>query len=233
VGLGKSTATRFGKTHSVSLGLILRTAFVARVHVLDLLQHRDTLSGFTTRLSVHSTNGQLSGRRNSQNILALLKAATAEIPPPSISQVAARLGYTSSGAVRSYSPDLCDQINANFRNSPLGREARSVARTRLQTDEAIEAALTAALEQRPCPSLTQVAKSLGYTASLAIKVRFPKLCQALVDKGQDPLVTRRKRVEEELKQIPEKHCSGNRFGGRHPIGISHRVTSASRLSRIV
>jgi hypothetical protein len=48
VGLGKSTATRFGKTQSVSLVLMLRTAFVARVSVLDLLQNRDALSGFTT-----------------------------------------------------------------------------------------------------------------------------------------------------------------------------------------
>jgi hypothetical protein len=130
--------------------------------------------------------------------------------------------------VRRHSPDLCDQINANFRNSQLGKEARSFTRTRLQTDEAIEVALTAALEQRPCPSLTQVAKSLGYTASITIKVRFPKLCQALVDKGQNPLVTRRKRVEDELKQSLKSTSPETVLG--IAIRLGYRTSSPLRQS---
>jgi AraC-like DNA-binding protein len=200
VGLGKSAAAHFGRKHLVSLQLMLKIAYAARVNVLDLLNDEDALSGFSANISVKATKGLLSCRRNSQDVFALLKAAATEIPPPSISEVARRLGYSSSDSLPRQFSDICNLITANFRNSARGRAARSFSRTRLQTDEAIVAALKAALKQRPHPSLTQVAKSLGYRASLSIKVRFPELCRGLVDKRQAPLLTRRKGVEDELEQ---------------------------------
>jgi len=200
LGLDRNVATKFGKERLVALKMTLRIAYAAQVSVLDLLTDEDALTRFSARLSVNATKGVLSGRRNRKDVLGLLRLATTEIPPPSISEVAARLGYSSSNQLRPRSPDLCDLITANFRNSQRGREARSFHRARVQTDKVIEAALRAAIKEKFPPPLKQVAKSLGYTASIAIKVRSPKLCRALVEKRQNPLIDRRRRVKDELEK---------------------------------
>lgn len=205
LGLSTGAVSHFGKKHLVSMKMILKIAYTARVGILDLLTNEDALKCFSARMSVNATKGVLSGRRNRKDVVALLRVATTEIPPPSISEVATRLGYSSSSALRPQSPDLCDLITVNFRNSQRGREARSVRRVRLKTDEVIEAALRAALKDQITPSLKQVAKSLGYRASVTLSLHSPKLCRALVEKRQKPLMNRRKCLKDEL----EKSLKGN------------------------
>jgi AraC-like DNA-binding protein len=111
--------------------------------------------------------------------------ANSETPPPSLSEVARRLGYNRV-ALSKYCPDLSRAITARYR-SYFGVDR-------------IEAALAAVLEsdEFPPPTLKMVAERLGYSHITILLKRFPAQCQAIVARWRPPMDFAR--VEELLQE---------------------------------
>ena len=156
----------------------IRIGFTVGIPLFDLLTREDSLDGFNP-LPSSSLGSRLSPRLKKENVLKILLAALEEIPPPSLKEIAERLGYSSSLTLSRYFPEVCDQIVANYRQSERGKEKGKFSTKRLQEDDVIQSALEAALKENLPPSLTHIGKRLGYTASQAIRVRCPDLCKAL------------------------------------------------------
>jgi AraC-like DNA-binding protein len=200
-GLNKAAAYSLwnGKNRIAQLELLLRIGFQAGIPLLDLLTREDSLDSFNPiRLST-LLGKRLSPRLKKGNVLKVLLAALEETPPPSLNEMAERLGYKSSLPLRRYFPQVCDQIVANYQQSSRGKEKRKFSTARIQGDEVIKSALESALKEIYPPSLTHIAKQLGYTSSQSLRSRFPDLCKALADKRLTFESDRRDRVKLELE----------------------------------
>ncbi|HKQ99076.1 MAG TPA: TniQ family protein [Pyrinomonadaceae bacterium] len=227
-GSGKGAANSLwkGNTRVTHIELLLRIAFQTSITLLDLLTKEDALADFSPLPSQSVVNSRLSPRRKKDNVLKLLLEAVEETPPPSLKEMAKRLGYRSSSTLRRYFPQICDQINANYLECTRGKEKRKFSTVRLQEDEVIKAALEAALKEEQPPSLIYIARSLGYTRYDAIRVRFPDLCRMLEEKRRIRMDERRNKIEDELKRalisdppIPLEKVSG---------GLGYKTTSTLR-----
>jgi len=187
----------------VGLRMLLTVAFVSGVTVIDLLTKDDALSEFAPALQRRPT---IQGRQHSDKtaVLSALTAAAKEIPPPSLAEVATRLGLRRTRVLRSHSPQTCDLINRRYWNSERGKETRRWRRKRLRSDADIKTALEAALNEEFPPSVFQVANSLGYRNDYSIKHHFPELCRALNQKRPKSHMARRNLVESELNR--SLHC---------------------------
>ena len=87
-------------------------------------------------------------------LAAALKAALREDPPPSLEQIANRLGYTSHTVIRGWEPPLCAKLTAKRRDF--------AERSRKELGRRLEAVLT----EDPPPSLREVHARLGVTQSI-------------------------------------------------------------------
>lgn len=106
-----------------------------------------------------------------QSVLEAILAAN-ETPPPSISQVANRFGYTRD-QLRYRFPELC---------RVLSRQAQHYRQNqKLAWQQALEASL--AHDENPPPSLAEVVKSIGASYPL-LRTHFPELCQAITQRYQ-------------------------------------------------
>jgi methylphosphotriester-DNA--protein-cysteine methyltransferase len=202
-GLSCSSAEPFGRgkeARFTSLRLLLRVAFVAEISVFDLLTSDCALSNFSARLSEKATTGVLAGRRNKNDVLRLLTAATTEKPPPSLRDVATRLGYSSNDPLRNRSAALCNLITANYQSTQPVRESRKGKTFKRRSSDVVEAALRAALRKKSPPPLLQVARSLGYCVGANLRLRFPDLCQALAEKRQSAAAAKKSWIEAELRK---------------------------------
>jgi methylphosphotriester-DNA--protein-cysteine methyltransferase len=153
-----------------------------------------------THFGEHVRGNRLSPRLKKENVHKILLAALEETPPPSLKEMAERLGYNSSITLRCYFPEVCDRITANYRQSARGEEKKEASGKRLQEDEVIQAALESASKEDLPPSLTYISRQLGYTTSMAIRKRFPDLCKAVTGKRLNSGSVRRKQIEPELEQ---------------------------------
>jgi TniQ len=201
LGLSKTTTYPLynGKPRIIHLELLLRIGFQTSIPLFDLLTREDSLDGFNPLPSSSLPSNRLSPRRKKENVLKTLLAALEEIPPPSLKEMTERLGYSSSSILRSYFPEVCDQITANYRQSARGKE-KMVFGKRLQEDDVIQAALESALKEDPPPSLPHISRQLGYKTCEAIRKRFTDLCRALTGKRLNLYNLRRKQVVPELEQ---------------------------------
>ena len=167
------------KNSFVRLDIYLKLAFLSGITVLDLLTKENALSEFSKTLPANSGRSRRSAARRNEQVRAALEAAGHEIPPPSISEVALRLGYKSSGALRRYSGAACDLIDRNYRASERWKKAHCWRRTRLRSTSDLEAALKQALRQNPVPSVKELTKSLGYKSSASLYKSLPELTRRL------------------------------------------------------
>jgi len=183
----------------VGLKMLLKVAFVSGVTVMDLLTTDDALSEFAPALQRRPTN---QGRQHSDKtaVLSALTAAEKEIPPPSLAEVATRLGLRRTRVLRLHSPQTCDLINRRYWNSEHGKETRKWRRKRMRSSADIKTALEAALNSEFPLSVAQVANSLGYRNDSSPKRYLPELCRALNEKRPKSYLKRRKTVETELNQ---------------------------------
>lgn len=188
-----------GKHRATPLELLLRIGFRADISLLDLLTKEGALDGFNPLSTSTISSKRLSPRLKRETVLKALFAAIEETPPPSLNEIAERLGYKSTQSLRNINAQLCDQIVANYRQHTRGRMKR-VFKERIQNDEVIKLALESALEENPPPSLMDVARQLGYKSSQPLRSRFPDLYKALADKKRDLESHRREQIEAQLEQ---------------------------------
>ena len=110
-----------------SLKLLLTVAFVSGVTVVDLLTKDDALFEFTPALQRRSAY-QSRQHHKKTTVLSTLTAAATEIPPPSLPEIAARLGIARKRLLRSYAPEICDLINQRYWTSERKRNTKMAAK---------------------------------------------------------------------------------------------------------
>jgi AraC-like DNA-binding protein len=239
--LGFSSALDAQLTNSrrrrfVGLKMLLTVAFVSGVSIIDLLTQDDALYDFIPAPPLETTYQSRQRAAAKTAILSALAAAAKEIPPPSLVEVAARLGLTRTRLLRSHSPETCDLINQRYLNSERGKETRRWPRKRLRSNADIKTALEAALNEESPPSVTQVAHSLGYRTDISIMNYFPELCRALNQRQPKDYLARRKTVETELNRslqsdLPEEpRAVAKRLGYRSTHRL--RITYSQPFKRI-
>ncbi len=96
-----------------------------------------------------------------------------EYPPPSLSEIAERLGY-STGILSWYFPELCSKIAKRYKQPVESLGLESVLASILTSGE------------EPFPSLKDVASRLGYSVS-TLSRHCPELCRAIVMQRRKPV----------------------------------------------
>jgi hypothetical protein len=224
-------------THrTIGLSLLLKLAFVFQTPLLDLLTNKQALLNFSPK--TRPKQRWLSIAADKERVLAGLVAAGHEMPPPSLAEVAARLGRGAS-ILRQHSPETCKLITKNFLKSDRGRKTLTWRRRRLRSTSDIKAALNTALKKNAPPTLDQVAKSLGYKNRFALKYRVPDLYRALLERHQKSHIARRCLVESELEKSlqsnpPEELLAvAKRLGyvSTHELGLRYKELSKKIRSR--
>ena len=105
-------------------------------------------------------------------VASALKAALSEDPPPTVEQVASRLGYANENTTRIWAPRLC---------------ARLIARRRVfaeQSKQALKDRLKGMLKENPPPSLRDVHARLGITKAISYG-NFPEIHCAITARHQE------------------------------------------------
>lgn len=192
-----------GKPRSIDLELLLKLAFYAGTTLLNLLTNENALADFNPLASKDVTSTRLSPRLKKENVLTKLLEALEEKPPPSPHAIAQRLGYRHVHTLRRYFPQVFDQLRANYLTYSRGKRKGGWSTKRLQSNEVILAALEAALKEELPPTLTEVARSLGYVTSQAVRPKFPDICKALTQKRRKIVSDRRAKIEGELRHALE------------------------------
>jgi AraC-like DNA-binding protein len=117
----------------------------------------------------------------------VLEACFLEEPPPSLKEVAARLGYSKVSTLYRRSSELCSAIKARYENEHKStRPRRAKARTKLALDvlrENLQEILMS--DETPFPSIREIAKRLGYRSDGPIFRRAPDLCVAIAKKRRE------------------------------------------------
>jgi hypothetical protein len=129
---------------------------------------------------------------------ALLDALEEEVPP-SLTDVARRLGIPIAWGLNQIEPVLCIQVVERYKKQSGRRRAPS---KRVLVMEALEQALQSSAPKR----VEQLARDLGYAGTTAFYIWFPDLCAALHEKikanAQSLLAKVRQDLEHALKQFP-------------------------------
>ncbi len=125
---------------------------------------------------------------NKDELRQALEAALVEEPPPTVQEVARRLGCPSKN-IEYYYPDLCKAIARRY------REATNVS----ELQKALEAFLAA---EEPI-SQSEAARRLGVSIA-SLRQRFPELSRSIsrryMDHGRERRHTRIQRIREEIRQ---------------------------------
>ncbi len=150
-------------------------------------------------------NGRRGNRSNSltepaiprNDLRSILAVYLHENPPPSVAEIARRLGFRCSQTLRQREPELCKKIVARRRDSG---KAVSVARPLFMSSEGnrLEDILRAHLAKECQQSLSEIASSLGYKNSGPIR-RYPELCQAITLKHRQQSLLKREELQRALE----------------------------------
>jgi len=121
-----------------------------------------------------------------------LQQALQQMPPPSLREVATRLGFSAACVLKAHAPALYENLKA--RRQACVDMCRADLRNKLQ----------AALEENPPPSLTSIYPRLGVTESI-VNTSFPQLRQEIglrhVQYRRQQSQARREAVRAEIREI--------------------------------
>jgi AraC-like DNA-binding protein len=113
-----------------------------------------------------STTKSLYTRSEGHRLEAILRGYLAEENPPSINEIASKLGYKGAFSIRERFPELCIAVSAKRREQILRKRERM---RRVLEDARVET---------PPPSLKQIGRRLGYTTEVVVVQTFPDLCHS-------------------------------------------------------
>jgi hypothetical protein len=123
------------------------------------IARRSRDSGMTVR---HAT--QLYPRSQGQHLEGILREHLAEQDPLSLNEIASRLGYKGSGAIRERFSDLCRAITAKRKQQVLRKR------------EGMRVAIETARTEIPPPGLREIGRRLRYKVEFVVVKTFPALC---------------------------------------------------------
>jgi hypothetical protein len=121
-----------------------------------------------------------------QQLEAQMTAATQEFPPPSMKEMARRLGYKHASSLQTKFPALSHQISLNYR-AYQKEQAAPPAETPPRLDLTAQRKLLRQALRQPCPEpLSILAVKMGYAYSSIdfLTRKSPALCQAILEKRQ-------------------------------------------------
>ncbi len=139
--------------------------------------------------------------KDKQTLFATLTQVVKEEPPPSLEDVAQRVGYYPL-VLQHHFPDLSDQIKLRHADY---RKASQQAK--------IQPVLEAALNDAPPPSLLEIVRRLGQKNSCYLYKYFPSLSRGISKRYKEYLkacgVEKRERICQEIRQVALKlHAQG-------------------------
>ena len=161
-------------------------------------------------------------------IRSALEGALRENPPPYLSDIARRLGYSASTVLRAHAPDLCDRLRSRYQRHVLKRRSD------------LESKFLAALEETPVPSVNALCRRLDITRWFTDQY-FPDARNALAAGHRQWVFAETKRRRESLFQDVRDisvtlqsqglYPSTNRIIGHLPIGSSREWKAIDRAVR--
>lgn len=126
------------------------------------------------------TTRQVVPKRSREQIRAALEEALHEQPPPSLTEVARRLGYSTTTRLREADGHLCRRIVLNHCGSDHSRWwQRSGAKPICELSHVKKVLEDYLASDKSIPPLDRIAVSLGYAVDQSLRQKFPELCRAL------------------------------------------------------
>lgn len=198
INIGKSTSREWVTGRAIPpLKALARLSYLTRIPLLKFLTEPDyvleLISKYPVEIEAHRIVGRKLHRENRiarQKVREHMEAALLETPPPSLIEVAQRLGYRHIASLRNKFPELFKKIGANYRGTEeylSGRKSRSAAAGSRPDKEGQRKVIEMELAQ-PCPaSLRAVAHRLGYVSGFDLKLKFPDICDPLLEKRREYL----------------------------------------------
>ena len=142
-------------------------------------------SGTPEACEVHAKQGRL------ERMCRVLRNALHEDPPPTLTDLSHRLGYSHSAFLRRHEPTACDQLLARHRAFLAKRKAD------------LEKQATSALGEIPVPSLRAICRRLGITVPFMNK-HFNGVARMIVERHRQCLSAgTAKRRDLLLRRIPD------------------------------
>jgi len=169
-----------------------------------------------------------SRQQHSDKIRQALLAALCEKPPPSVAQVARRLGLANVDQLRRIDWECCKQISANYRKAGWRNCWQLGGRRRICSSQEIQNALEASLAQDHPTSIPKIASTLGYSNASSVRQRFPELCRANIVKRAESERRRKDAIAAVLKKALREDPSPMLIEVAHRLGL-RRSTSLREM----
>ena len=146
----------------------------------------------------------VSPSRHASEIRRVLLAALDEDVPLRVTEIARKLGYTTTYSLYAADRKLCYKITARYRRSGGGRRwnrsgAPNVCEAHAKQGrlESMRRLLENALHEDPPPTLTALSRHLGYSHSAILRRHEPTLCDQLLARHRASLAKRKADLEKE------------------------------------
>jgi AraC-like DNA-binding protein len=166
------------------LGTLLRICHRLNMPLTALLGGYPT--HFTARLAQakDSIRGQRKRplSRTREQVRRVLQQALQTQPPPSISEIALRLGFKGTERLYQVDRSLAKQVVANYRKSGASHWWRKPGAVRICSPSNIQQLLEQSLAQEHPVSAHHIAARLGYANDGYLQQKFPDLCRAIRQK---------------------------------------------------
>jgi DNA-binding phage protein len=169
---------------------------------LTVLLERDSISfaaGLAQAKECIRSQRQLPLSRTPEQVRFALEQALHTQPPPSISEVARRLGFKGTERLYQVDRNLAKQVVANDRKSGASHWWRKPGAVRICSLRDIQKLLEQSLAQERPVSAHHIAASLGYANDGYLQQRFPDLCRAIRQRVAAQDEPRLRIMEEVLK----------------------------------
>jgi len=158
----------------------------------------------------------------------VLEACLLEEPPPSLKEVAKRLGYSQESTLYDRFSELSSAIKARYSNEQKSTRPKIArAGTTLALDELREYLQKVLMSsETPIPTMQEIAKRLGYRRSRSIRTRAPDLCAAIVQKRRE-----KQRSNHPLRQALEVALVSDEYPPPSISEIAERLGCSLKLLR--
>lgn len=114
-----------------------------------------------------------------EKVRDVLRVALKEDPPPSLNDLAERLGYKLASSLEGIEPNLCSRVKLRYSVFTKSNACVTTHSKNGADGDAIERALHRAIKTDPPPSLEEISRAFGYSSNSSIRYRFFELCFAL------------------------------------------------------
>jgi AraC-like DNA-binding protein len=150
-------------------------------------------------------NRRVSPSRHAGEIRQALLAALREDVPCSLSEVARRLGYTTTERLYQADRKLCHKIAARYRQSGRSHWWKKPGATRICETDRLKETLEQSLGSIEATSVHRIARSLGYSNEGYIQRKLPEPCRAIGEKIAQAKQARPEKMRRILKSALDEH----------------------------